>query len=179
MKWLIGLLLSVCVYGQLSAHCQMPCGIYHDEMVFDLIDQFVETTVKAISVLQDNKFATVQERNTFVRWVVQKDKEADEVANLIMTYFLQQKIKPGEEKTIKRVLSAHQLLVYLVQIKQTVDLKAVNDFYEEWERFKLMFPIEGYKSKVNQDKLKKWAEQRKESKEREEGHSHDHDHSHD
>jgi nickel superoxide dismutase len=158
----------------------MPCGIYHDDMVFDLIDQFVETSVKAISVLQDNKFATVQDRNTFVRWVIQKEKGADEVANLITTYFLQQKIKPGEEDTTKRVVSAHQMLFYLVQIKQTVDLKVVNDFYEEWERFKLMFHIEGYKCKVSQDRLKKWAEKRQEPKSREEGHSHgDHDHGHD
>lgn len=160
-KILIGLMVvSWSCPLQLMAHCQMPCGIYHDEMVFDQIDQFVETTVKAISVMQESAFSTVQDRNAFVRWVMQKDKNADETAHLITTYFLQQKIKPNEEDTTKRVLSAHLLLFYLVQIKQTVDYKVVNDFYEEWERFKLMFHIDGYKCKVSQAKLKKWVEKR-------------------
>jgi nickel superoxide dismutase len=187
-KLLVGVMLGICCQLQLIAHCQMPCGIYHDEMVFDQIDQFIETTVKAISVMEDNPFSTVQDRNAFVRWVTQKDKGADEIALLITTYFLQQKIKPGEEDTTKRVLSAHQLLFYLVQIKQTVDLKVLNDFYQEWERFKLMFHIEGYKCKVSQTKLKKWVEKRDQmldqqtqggSLNRNEDEHHDHDHEHD
>lgn len=192
-KLLVGVILGWCCQMQLIAHCQMPCGIYHDEMVFDQIDQFVETTVKAISVMEDNPFKTVQDRAAFVRWVVQKDKGADDVAHLITTYFLQQKIKPGEDDTVKRVLSAHQLLFYLVQIKQNVDLKVVNDFYEEWERFKLMFHVEGYKCKISDNKIKKLAEKRdqkakpplNESAFKDDGnklsqdHDHDHEHDHD
>lgn len=188
-KLIFSLLCVMGCYSQLMAHCQMPCGIYHDEMVFDQIDQFIETTVKAISVLNDNPFSNVQQRNEFVRWIMQKEKGANETAELILTYFLQQKIKPNEEDTAKRVISAHLLLFYLVQIKQTVDLKVVNDFYEEWERFKLMFHIEGYKCKVSQVKLKKWAEKRQQAQDStpktpehspNDGHDHDHDdHPHD
>ncbi len=185
-KLIFGVACIMGCYSQLMAHCQMPCGIYHDEMVFDQIDQFVETTVKGISVLNDNKFSTIQQRNEFIRWIMQKEKSSNDVAELILVYFLQQKIKPNEEDTAKRVLSAHLLLFYLVQIKQTVDLKVVNDFYEEWERFKLMFHIEGYKCKVNQVKLKKWAEKRKQAQESgqesdssDAEHSHDDDHDHD
>ena len=178
------LILALSCQSELIAHCQMPCGIYHDEMVFDQIDQFVETTVKAISVMEDNPFSTVQERNAFVRWVMQKDKGADDVAHIITAYFLQQKIKPGEEDTTKRVVSAHLMLFYLVQIKQTVDLKVLNDFYEEWERFKLMFHIDGYKCRVSQTKLKKWVEKRdqksdQQTQDKNSDHDHDHDHKHD
>ncbi len=186
-KLLVGVLWGVaCLQNQLTAHCQMPCGIYHDEMVFDQIDQYIETMVKGISVMRDNKFETVQEHNEFVRWVLQKEKSSNEIAELILVYFLQQKIKPGEEDTLKRVLSAHQLLFYLVQIKQMVDLKVVNDFYEEWENFKLMFHIDGYKCKVNQVKLKKWAEKHENKLSQQNSnslldkeHTHDHDHDHD
>ncbi len=178
------LAVSLCLFFhiQLIAHCQMPCGIYHDDMVFDQIDQFIETSVKGIGVMQDNKFTTVQDHNAFIRWVIQKEKGCNEIAELILTYFLQQKIKPGQEDTAKRLLSAHRLLFYLVQIKQTSDLKAVNDFYEEWEQFKLMFPVEGYKNKVNQAKLKSWKEQQEKLfvSSHEDDHDHDHgDHDHD
>lgn len=159
--------------AQIIGHCQMPCGIYHDEMVYDQIDQYVETMVKAISVMQDNPFKTVQDRNAFVRWTMEKEKMSNEISFLITDYFLQQKIKPGETDTAKRVLSAQQLLFYIVKIKQTADLDVINDFYQEWEKFKLMFHIEGYKCRVSKEKLKKWEP---------EEHSHDneedHDHSH-
>jgi len=35
----------------LTAHCQMPCGIYQDAMIYDLIDQYAETMVKAVTVM--------------------------------------------------------------------------------------------------------------------------------
>lgn len=186
-----GLALAFCWQGQLVAHCQMPCGIYHDDMVYDQIDQYIETMTKAITVLTENKFSTVQERNEFVRWVVEKEEASDEVARILTNFFLQQKIKPNEDDTTKRVISAHKLLFYLVAIKQTVDLKYLNDFYEEWENFKLMFHIEGYSCKLEQIKLKKWSQKQKEllQQQKDSGestgsdqvpdHNHDHDHDHD
>lgn len=191
---LAGLIIASSLQGTaLYAHCQMPCGIYHDDMVYDQIDQYIETMAKGITVLTDNKFSTVQERNEFMRWVLEKEQSSDEVAALITKFFLQQKIKPNEgETTTKRVMAAHKLLFLLVPIKQTVDLKFLNDFYEEWENFKLMFHVEGYECKMEQIKLKKWAEKRKAqeeadkkagkvdtSKEKEHSHDDDHDHDHD
>lgn len=179
-----GLITIASYQASLNAHCQMPCGIYHDEMVFDQIDQFVETTAKGLTMLTDNEFKNVQDHNEFVRWVIQKEKSSDEIAQIFCTYFLQQKIKPGEEDTSKRVLSVHKLLFLLVKLKQTVDLKVLNDFYEEWERFKLMFHIEGYKCKMEQIKLKKWAEKHKAEQVQpsqflnQSDHDHDHDHTH-
>jgi nickel superoxide dismutase len=165
----------------LNAHCQLPCGIYHDDMVFDQVDQYVETMVKAVTVLTDSKFTSLKDHNEFVRWVMQKDRHSDETATLLCSYFLQQKIKPGEDDTAKRVLSVHKMLVLIVQIKQSVDLKLVNDFYEEWEKFKLMFHIQGYECKMEQIKLKQWAEKNAKAKgsQKEDDHTHDHDHEHD
>lgn len=175
-----GLITALCVQASLSAHCQMPCGIYHDEMVFDQVDQYIETMVKGLSVLTENEFKTLQDHNEFVRWIIQKEKASDEIAQVFLTYFLQQKIKPGEEDTPKRVLSAQKMLFLLVQIKQLVDMKVLYDFYEEWERFKLMFHIDGYKCKVSQLKLKKWNEKVNDQQDlNDHDHDHDHDHHHD
>src|SRR6187401_3317671 len=82
--------------GSLEAHCQMPCGIYHDDMVFDQVDQYIETMYKGISILNENKSATARDKCEFVRWVCLKEKASDETAQLLTSYFLQQKIKPGE-----------------------------------------------------------------------------------
>lgn len=132
----------------LHAHCQMPCGIYHDDMVYDQIDQFVETVYKGISIINENKSSTPREKNEMVRWVVQKEKCCNEAAELITTYFLQQKIKPGEDDTVKRLVSAHKLLFLMVAIKQNVDLEYVKQFNAEWERFKLMFHRDTYECEM-------------------------------
>jgi nickel superoxide dismutase len=141
---LLATTLMLLSQSNLSAHCQMPCGIYHDDMVYDQIDQFVETVYKGISVLNESKFATVKDRNEFARWVAEKESSCCETANLITVYFLQQKIKPGEDDTVKRLTSAHKLLFLLVAIKQNPDLEYVKQFNEEWEKFKLMFHRQGY-----------------------------------
>lgn len=164
--------------GSLGAHCQMPCGIYHDDMVYDQIDQYVETMYKGISILKENKRDTDRERNEFIRWVILKEKASDEAASLLTTYFLQQKIKPDEQDTAKRLSTVHKLLVDLVLIKQNVDLKFVEAFAKDWDNFKLMFHVEGYECKIEQLKMKKREELEKKQSDKD-SHSNDHDHGHD
>lgn len=162
----------LCTGGKfhLAAHCQMPCGIYHDDMVYGQIDQFIETVYKGISVMNDSKFSTVREKNEFIRWVMQKEKSCNDTADLILRYFIQQKIKPDEDDTVKRLVSAHNLLFMLMTIKQNTDLDFVKQFNAEWEKFKLMFHREGYECEMEKkefqeiDNLKK-AQEVKEQKE--------------
>ncbi len=167
----------------LSSHCQMPCGIYHDNMVFDTIDQYVETMFKGSSVLKENKFATLRDKNEFIRWVIEKEKASDDVSTLITTYFLQQKIKPDETDTVKRITAAHKLLVLAVLIKQNPDHKYVDEFADVWEKFKTMFHVEGYECQIEILKQKKRQESLKKAQEDTPKHEADHkngvEHSHD
>lgn len=175
----LGFFLLSLNFIDLQAHCQMPCGIYHDDLVYDQVDQYVETMYKGLTMLNDSKFDTVHSKNEFVRWVINKEKSSDEVAQLLTSYFLQQKIKPGEEDTDKRLRLTHRLLVMLVLIKQNTDRKFVEDFSAEWDKFKLMFHIEGYECELEKRKLKQREEALKAQKEHEEMHKNGVDHSHD
>lgn len=163
----------------LYGHCQMPCGVYHDEMVFDQIDQYVETMFKGLTVMKDSNFETPKERNEFIRWVMNKENMSNEVADTFLTYFMQQKIKPGEEDTPKRLESIHKMLFLLVQIKQNVDRQMIDTFLDEWEKFKLMFHVEGYECQIETLKAKKREQQQKKLEEENHTHDHDHDHDHD
>lgn len=179
LKYCLSLLIAiVCCQTQLHAHCQMPCGVYHDDMVYDQIDQYAETMFKAVNVLTHSKFQTVEEKNEFMRWIYQKEVQSNAAAELICTYFLMQKIKPGETDTVKRLVSAHKLLFLIVGIKQNVDNSFVQDFLEEWERFKLMFHIEGYECKVEMLKMKKREAKEAELKNGGAPKADDHDHTH-
>lgn len=175
----------------LEAHCQLPCGIYHDNMVYDQVDQFVETVYKGISVMNDSKFNSVKDKNEFIRWVIEKEKSCNDTAELITKYFLQQKIKPDEDDTVKRIVSAHKLLFMLTAIKQNTDLDFVKQFIAEWEKFKLMFHREGYECEMEKKQFKEVDALRKvqEAKAKEEAakedaakgetaHVHPHSHSH-
>lgn len=154
--------LSLIIKGAgLQAHCQMPCGIYHDDMVYDQIDQFVETAYKGIAIMNQNKGVTPKDKNEFIRWVIQKEKCCDETADLITTYFLQQKIKPDEPETIKRLTLAHKLLFGIVAIKQNSDLDFVRSFNNDWEQFKLMFHREGYECEMEKREFDTLDELRK------------------
>lgn len=166
--WLLA--VALLTRGTLAAHCQMPCGIYHDDMVFGQVDQYIETMYKGMTVINDSAFATVKDRNETIRWVVLKENSSDAVAELIMTYFLQQKIKPGEADTPKRLALAHQLLFALVKIKQTADRQLVMEFSKLWDEFKGLFHIEGYACELEKRKL---------GQQNDADHTHDHDHDHD
>lgn len=148
MKRYLPFIFVLLTYTNLGAHCQMPCGVYHDEMVYNQIDQYVETMYKGMSILNSSKFHGVHDWNEVIRWVLLKEKESDATANLLTTYFLQQKIKPGEADTAKRLTSCHKLLFLLVAIKQNTDVKFVKEFLEEWEDFKAMFHVEGYQCQI-------------------------------
>lgn len=181
---LIGIAAFICRTGSLTAHCQMPCGIYHDEMVFNQIDQYIETMYKGITELKNSKFSNPLERNNFMRWVILKETASNEMANLITEYFLQQKIKPGEPDTAKRLVSAHKMLFELTAIKQNVDLKMIEDFADEWENFKQMFHVLNYECQI--DIINRRKRQRdfdlKQPQDTKDDHTHDdhdHDHSHD
>lgn len=166
-RLLIGLLSAVFLNGQVHAHCQMPCGIYHDELVYNQIDQYAETMYKAVAVLNDLHMDNVKEKNDFVRWVVQKENASNEIADVICKYFLMQKIKPGEEDTARKLAEAHKLLFGIVQIKQNTDIKFVEAFTEDWEKFKLMFHVEGYECKIDMLRIKKREAERKRLEEQE------------
>lgn len=155
-----GIFLATTSVHSLHAHCQMPCGIYHDDMVYDQIDQYAETMYKCCSELNsDHATDSIKDRQQFVRWIMEKEKASDEVSILITTYFLQQKIKPGEEDTTKRLILAHNLLFLIVQIKQNCDVKFTHEFMETWEQFKHMFHRKDYECKIEQSKLQQWKKE--------------------
>ncbi len=146
-------LFAFLIWGSaLNAHCQMPCGIYHDDMVFDQVDQYVETMYKACSILNNNKFASVHDHLEFTRWVINTEEMSNDTAELFLKYFLQQKIKPGESDTPQKLNSIHKLLFLIVQIKQNCDQKIVLQFGEEWENFKDIFHPQGYECQVELQK---------------------------
>ena len=111
------------------AHCQVPCGIYDDEMRLDMIDEHITTIGKAMKMITDLSDDAQPEYNQIVRWVEAKEEHADEIAYIVSWYFLQQRVKPVERSEgdaygeyLHKVELLHLILVASMKAKQSTDL---------------------------------------------------------
>lgn len=116
----------------LFSHCEIPCGIYDDEMRIKMIAEHITTIEKAMTQIQELSKQDPQNHNQIVRWVLNKEKHADEIQHIVSQYFLTQRIKLPEKEDAETMKSyelklslCHNLLVYAMKTKQTIDLAHV------------------------------------------------------
>ena len=110
-------LFAVTTTATVQAHCQIPCGIYDDQMRIRLMEEHVTTIEKAMT-----EIVAAKNQNQTVRWVMNKDKHADELSEIVTYYFMAQRIKPGSEGYAVKLGQLHEMLVYSMKAKQTTDL---------------------------------------------------------
>ena len=131
-------------YQRVFAHCQIPCGIYNDGARFTLLEEHVTTIEKSMKLI-DELSASSPESNTnqIVRWVTNKEQHADELTEIVVKYFLQQRVKPASknsgaqwEKYTKQLTLCHGLLVTSMKAKQTTDLVHVEKLRSLISEFK-------------------------------------------
>jgi Nickel-containing superoxide dismutase len=113
-------------------HCQVPCGIFDDPAIVQQLQQSCETIRKAI--VESNKLhseyvdTTPLNANQFIRWVVSKEKHADDIISIVSEYCLCQRVKRPEFETEKEYLEAlkvhHQVLQAAMKAKQSMSLEA-------------------------------------------------------
>ena len=123
-------------------HCQVPCGIYGDQMRFEQMLEDEHTISKA--QLEINKIAegkmSAQSVNQGVRWVTTKEEHAQRIQDTIAAYFMAQRIKPDADGYAKKLQAAHGVMVAAMKCKQSADPetakaleKAIFDFYRAYE----------------------------------------------
>lgn len=109
-----------------SAHCQVPCGIFGDETRFTSLSEHIVTMEKAMNQINALSEDPAPNVNQLVRWVTTKEDHANEFAEVVTKYFLQQRIKlneadSNEEAYLNKLSLCHQLLVGAMKCKQTTD----------------------------------------------------------
>ena len=113
------------------AHCQVPCGIYDDARIIIEIEEHIRTIDKAmnniIELTSRNK-NNAQEMNQLVRWINTKEEHAQKIQNILMEYFLAQRIKPkklnedGFTQYVNLTTICQNIIFTSMKIKQSVDL---------------------------------------------------------
>ena len=129
-----------------KAHCEIPCGIYHDELRFDLLDEHIETLTKSMNQINELSAAGDKNYNQLVRWITNKDDHADKYMEIVTQYFMTQRIKPEDpsdsakyNEYLQKVSLLHQMLVYAMKCKQTTDLANTAKLTELQEAFKKLY----------------------------------------
>lgn len=113
-------------------HCQIPCGIYNDEMRFTMMKEHIQTIEKSMKQIIELSKEPDKNANQLVRWVLNKEQHADELAQIVTYYFLTQRIKPVNEDDaaafedyLFKISLLHKMLVFSMKTKQTTDLNNV------------------------------------------------------
>ena len=103
------------------SHCEIPCGIYDDEMRINLLKEHVATIEKSMDKI--NNPDDGKNSNQHIRWVMNKELHANEFQEIVSQYFLTQRIKAGSKNYEEMLKHLHQMLVYAMKCKQTIDLQ--------------------------------------------------------
>ncbi|MDY6951941.1 MAG: superoxide dismutase [Ni] [Thermodesulfobacteriota bacterium] len=117
--------MALFVVSYASAHCEIPCGIYDDQMRVEMIAEHITTIEKSMKqiVALGNKKPT--DNNQVTRWVMNKEHHANELQHIVTQYFMTQRIKLDTEKYAEKLTGLHKLLVFSMKCKQTTDLSHI------------------------------------------------------
>ncbi len=122
----LGLLATSTISSQLSAHCQVPCGIYSDATVLTDLQTHFLTIEKAMKQISELSADTSKNANQITRWVTNKEEHATKIQETMQQYFLAQRIKLDEKDKdayVNKLTLSHQIIVYAMKCKQGTDLK--------------------------------------------------------
>jgi len=131
MKKLIFIILvslfSFCFFTvKASAHCEIPCGIYDDEMRIKMIKEHIVTIEKSMNQIIKIEKEKKHHSNQLVRWIMNKERHADEIQEIVAQYFMTQRITFDAKNYEKKLGLLHQILVYSMKCKQTTNVNYLN-----------------------------------------------------
>ena len=128
------------------SHCEVPCGIYNDQMRFTMIEEHIATIEKAINQITALSKESPQNMNQIVRWVMNKEKHAEEIQHIVSQYFMTQRLKlvdKDDAKTSKVLMAklamCHEILVYAMKTKQSTDLDNISKLKMAVHNFKASY----------------------------------------
>lgn len=124
----------------LSAHCQVPCGIYADDVVFGELMTDVETIHKAMKQINELSADVGANPHQLVRWVNNKESHAQNIQDTMSAYFLAQRIKLDQKESdpegyAKLVGLAHKITVLAMKCKQGTDVSHAEALHDALHAF--------------------------------------------
>jgi len=139
--FLIGLMVYVFLVSAtyLAAHCEIPCGIYDDQMRVSMIAEHITTIEKSMQQVIELKAKSPVDHNQITRWIMNKEQHASKIQEIVTQYFMTQRIKPGADAYMKKMSTLHKMLVAAMKCKQTTDLEHVKTLNSLLAEFRTVY----------------------------------------
>ena len=140
------LLLFVSGIAPLYAHCQIPCGVYDDALRTVMILEDLDTIDKSIAAIQQLSGEKTINYHQLVRWINNKEYNAQKIQTTVSEYFMTQRIVPVKEGTqgyatyLMQITLLHQMLVDAMKVKQDPDPAITARMRETWKAFQKVYP---------------------------------------
>jgi nickel superoxide dismutase len=125
--------------AKVGAHCEIPCGIYDDQLRVDLIAEHSTTIEKSMKKIVELSKQNPVNYNQLVRWVSNKEKHANEIQHIVTQYFMTQRIKPDAKKYSEKLAVLHKMLIYAMKCKQTTDVDNVSTLRSLLKEFETLY----------------------------------------
>ncbi len=149
MNWkltakLLAIFIFISLFGNASlfAHCEIPCGIYHDQLRIELIWEHITTIEKSMNQVNSLSAEGSKNYNQLIRWVSNKENHATELQHIVTQYFMTQRVKPADHADeaahaayLKKLGILHGLLVHAMKAKQTTDLAHIRHLRDLTDQF--------------------------------------------
>ena len=126
---------------QSRAHCQIPCGIYDDHARVQAMLEDAATVEKSIRLITElSGKSDPQSQNQLIRWVMNKEKHAQNIIATISDYFLTQRVKPSQKDYAERLARHHAVIVAAMKAKQHADISYAIDLKASIEVLLMYYP---------------------------------------
>ena len=132
------------------AHCEIPCGIYGDQMRIEMMKEHITTIEKSMTMIVQLSAENPVNYNQLMRWIGNKDEHADQFQHIVSQYFMTQRIKPADpqDESAYKLCAAqlaclHQMLVYAMKCKQSTDIGHIETLRGLVDTFSGLYFTEG------------------------------------
>jgi len=136
--------LSFLAPATISAHCQVPCGIFDNNNVISKMHTDFETIEKASAQIIELSKDSAANIHQITRWVMVKEAHAQALQETVSNYFLAQILKLTEADTdqetyLKKLTTCHKVIVAAMKCKQSTDPAAVKMLHDQLHVFETLF----------------------------------------
>ncbi len=139
------MLIAVLSARSVLAHCEVPCGIYGDEIRIALLREHITTVEKSMKMIRSLSAEDEINYNQLIRWTNNKEKHAEEIQHIVYQYFMTQRIKPAAgpgaeyDAYVAKLTLLHQLLIKAMKSKQTLEQKQIEDIRGLVDKFEALY----------------------------------------
>ncbi len=121
------------------SHCEIPCGIYDDEMRINMITEHITTIEKSIVQIKKLTGNKSIDYNQLTRWIMNKEHHADELQKIVTQYFMTQRIKPDTKNYSNKLILLHKILLFSMKCKQQTTLAHIRALKSLSKEFQALY----------------------------------------